>query len=237
LTAPEITAGSDPGLSFTYWNDINLTSPMSDPSRVSQSGTYYIQTSYVNECASNEPVSVVINIYQKIDGQRYPTQTTTPTDPLKLNARNIGNQYSWYPGNGLSETSIPQPTFQYDRDMEYTITMKTSNNCIVVDTVLVRVQQPNPIFSTIFVPKAWTPNNDGHNDRLTPLRLNIQEVKSFRIYNRWGQLVFETKAMGEGWDGIYKGQQQSTDVYTWTLDAIGVDGNRYRKSGNSVLMR
>jgi hypothetical protein len=121
--------------------------------------------------------------------------------------------------------------------MEYTITMKTTNNCTVVDTVMVRVQQPNPIVSTILVPKAWTPNNDGHNDKLTPLRLNIQEIKSFRIYNRWGQLVFETKTIGEGWDGIYKGQEQSTDVYTWTLDSIGVDGIRYRKSGNSVLIR
>jgi hypothetical protein len=43
--------------------------------------------------------------------------------------------------------------------------------------------------------------------------------------------------MGEGWDGIYKGQQQATDVFTWTLDAMGVDGIRYRKSGNSVLIR
>ena len=237
LTAPEITAGSDPGLSFTYWNDINLTSPMSDPSRVSQSGTYYIQTSYVNECASNEPVSVVINIYEKIDGTRYPTQTTTPTDPLKLNARNIGNQYSWYPGLGLDATSTPDPTFQYDRDIEYTITMKTSNNCTVVDTVLVRVLDALPISSSILVPKAWTPNNDGHNDKLFPLIVNISELKSFRIFNRWGQLVFETKTLGDGWNGIYNGKLQIMDVYTWTVEAIGKDGKVYKKTGNSMLIK
>jgi len=237
LTAPEITAGSDPGLSFTYWNDMNLTSPLSNPSRVSQSGTYYIQTSYINECASNEPVSVVINIYEKIDGTRYPTQSTTPISPLKLSARNIGNQFSWYPGLGLDATSIPNPTFQYDRDMEYTITMKTNNNCTVVDTVLVLVQQTNRIVTAIVVPKAWTPNNDGHNDKLFPLMVNISELKSFRIFNRWGQLVFETKTIGEGWNGIYNGKLLVMDVYTWMVEAIGNDGRVYKKTGNSMLIK
>ena len=210
---------------------------MSDPSNVSQSGTYYIKTNYINSCASNDLVTVVINIYQKVNGERYQLKEAKLDEPLKLTARNIGNQYSWFPGIGLSETSSSNPTFQYNRDIEYTITMKTTNNCIVVDTVLVRVQQPNSIVSDIFVPKAWTPNNDGHNDILKPLPENIQEIKSFRIFNRWGQLVFETKTVGSGWDGIYKGQPQVMDVYTWTLDALGLDGMQFRKSGNSVLIR
>jgi gliding motility-associated-like protein len=92
-------------------------------------------------------------------------------------------------------------------------------------------------YADLFVPKAWTPNNDGHNDRLYPLTVNIRELKYFRIFNRWGQMVFETNAIGIGWDGMFKGQKQVIDVYTWTAEAIGDNGQIIKRSGNSALIR
>jgi hypothetical protein len=62
--------------------------------------------------------------------------------------------------------------------------------------------------SDLFVPKAWTPNNDGHNDKLFPLTVNIRELKYFRVFNRWGQLVFETNIIGEGGTACYKENPQ-----------------------------
>jgi hypothetical protein len=59
----------------------------------------------------------------------------------------------------------------------------------------------------------------------------------FRIFNRWGQLVFETNKIGEGWDGMFKGKEHVQDVITWTVEAMGVDGVHYKKAGNSVLLR
>jgi gliding motility-associated-like protein len=91
--------------------------------------------------------------------------------------------------------------------------------------------------SGIFVPKAWTPNKDGHNDKLFPICVNITELYYFRIFNRWGQLVFETNKIGEGWDGMFKGKEHVQDVITWTVEAMGVDGVHYKKAGNSVLLR
>ncbi len=80
----------------------------------------------------------------------------------------------------------------------------TPSGCSVVDTLLVKMRTEAPIIvSDLFVPKAWTPNGDGHNDKLYPLTLNIVELKYFRIFNRWGQLMFETNVLGFGWDGIY----------------------------------
>ena len=87
------------------------------------------------------------------------------------------------------------------------------------------------------MPKAWSPNGDGHNDKLYPLAICIKELKYFRVFNRWGQLVFETKTIGQGWDGIFNGSPQVMDVYTWILEADGVDGVHYKLSGNSILMR
>ena len=57
------------------------------------------------------------------------------------------------------------------------------------------------------------------------------------MFNRWGQLVFETNIIGHGWDGIFKGVQQVMDVYTWTVEAIGEDGRYIKRAGNSVLLR
>jgi gliding motility-associated-like protein len=105
-----------------------------------------------------------------------------------------------------------------------------------VDTLLIKMRDPNPV-SDIYVPKAWSPNGDGHNDRIYPLCINIVELKFFRVFNRWGQLMFETSIIDYGWDGIYNGQPQVSDVYTWTLDATGIDGVRYRRAGNVWLAR
>ena len=91
--------------------------------------------------------------------------------------------------------------------------------------------------SALHVPNAWSPNGDGHNDKLYPLTINMKELKYFRVYNRWGQLMFETSTLGIGWDGTFNGQPQVMDVYTWTVEATGLDGVHYKQAGNSILMR
>ncbi len=134
---------------------------------------------------------------------------------------------------GLSFATVYNPVFNYNKDNEYTITISSPLGCKVVDTLLVRIS----IESDLFVPKAWSPNNDGHNDKLYPLTRNIREIIYFRIFNRWGQLMFETNKLGDGWDGIFRGKPQISDVYTWTVEAVGLDGKYYKRSGNSVLLR
>ena len=116
--------------------------------------------------------------------------------------------------------------------------MPPDSTCPIVDTVRVVLKEnPPACFPVIDVPKAWSPNGDGHNDKLYPLTMSITELKYFRVFNRWGQLMFETNIIGKGWDGIFNGKQQVMDVYTWTLEAIGCDGHYYKRAGNSVLMR
>ena len=87
------------------------------------------------------------------------------------------------------------------------------------------------------MPKAWTPNGDGVNDYLYPITVNIVKLNYFRVFDRWGQLMFETTILGKGWDGVYNGKPQVLDVYTWTVEGVGVDGSVIKKSGNSILLR
>ena len=116
--------------------------------------------------------------------------------------------------------------------------MPPDSTCPIVDTVRVVLKEiPPACLPVIDVPKAWSPNGDGHNDKLYPLTISIIELKYFRVFDRWGQLMFETNIIGQGWDGIFHGKQQVMDVYTWTLEAVGCDGHYYKRAGNSVLMR
>lgn len=184
--------------------------------------------------------SEIVAVILVVTPVRYPDITASPNVPILLTARNFGPgfSYNWSPPTGLSNTTIYNPVFKYDKQTEFTITIITDLGCKVVDTLSVKIAIQAPIINTgIFVPKAWTPNGDGHNDKLYPMTANLLELKYFRIFNRWGQIVFQTTTLGQGWDGIFKGQPQVMDTYTWNAEAIGVDGRYYKSAGNSILIR
>jgi gliding motility-associated-like protein len=241
LTAPAITAGSDPGLTYTYWKDAANTIPLTNPNAVGVTGTYYIKATSTGGCTFTKSVQVIVKINEAIQSMRYPNVATTPNTPTPLTARNPGANYTylWRPPVGLNSDVVRNPIFNYNVQTEYTITITPPDNmCPFVDTVLVVLKEAPPAcLSSIDVPKAWSPNSDGHNDKLYPLTVAITELKYFRVFNRWGQLMFETNIIGKGWDGIWNGRPQVMDVYTWTLEAVGCDGKYYKRAGNSALMR
>ncbi|HEY2721539.1 MAG TPA: gliding motility-associated C-terminal domain-containing protein, partial [Chitinophagaceae bacterium] len=240
LTNPAITAGSDPGLTYTYWTDASDTTPVPDPKAVGISGTYYITATSSGGCSATKSVQVNVQISKALPGMRYPTVSTTPSTPLQLNARSLGlnYNYSWQPPVGLNFYNIQDPMFSYNQDVQYTITMTPPDgSCPTIDTLLVQVATNGALKSSLVVPNAWSPNGDGHNDKLYPLTIYMKDLKYFRVFNRWGQLMFETHTLGQGWDGTFNGVPQVMDVYTWIVEADGLDGVHYKMAGNSILMR
>jgi gliding motility-associated-like protein len=203
--------------------------------------TYTLLSVTDAKCSNNAPNSAItITVQTQQSGIRYPNVTTTANTATPLQARNLGSNYTyqWNPPVGLNRTDVIDPVFNYDNSVQYTITLTPDNGCKVIDTVLVIMREQGQLIrSDIFVPKAWSPNKDGHNDVLRPLCVNIAEIYYFRIFDRWGQLMYETNEIGKGWDGIFNGKAQVQDVYTWTLEARGEDGKHYKRSGNSILMR
>jgi gliding motility-associated-like protein len=237
LTLPAVTNGSAAGLTYTYWSDAAATVPLSNPNAVSTTGTYYIKAEAAPGCSTIKPVQVTVE--PKINGIRYPTLAASPNTPLQLSARNpgAGYNYQWSPPTGLNNTTIKDPVFNNNTGIEYLVTLTSPAGCAVVDTLLVNMVVVSPLASDLFVPKAWTPNGDGHNDKLFPFCVNVAELKYFRIFNRWGQLLFETNIISNGWDGRFNGRPQPMEVYTWTAEAVGTDGKRIQRSGNAVLIR
>jgi gliding motility-associated-like protein len=191
------------------------------------------------KCSNNAlSSSVTVTVYPSVKGIRYPTVTASANVAKLLQARDLGTNYTynWNPPTGLNYSNIRTPVFKYDRSLLYLISLTPDAGCKVVDTLQVLVSSA-AVISTVHVPNLWSPNADGHNDRLYPLMANVNELRYFRVFNRWGQLMFETNKPGEGWDGIFNGKPQLADLYTWTLEAVGHDGVVHKQSGNSILIR
>jgi len=166
-------------------------------------------------------------------GIRYPTVNALVNNYNSLNARTFGSIYSWQPRVGLSNYNTANPLFNFDQETDYTVNITTASGCVTVDSVLVR------LFSNadIQVPKAFTPNGDGHNDRLDVFLIGIKDLLFFRVFNRWGQLMFETKDPRQLWDGTFQGKNQPLETYVWIAQGRAFNGQIITKRGQTILIR
>jgi gliding motility-associated-like protein len=102
------------------------------------------------------------------------------------------------------------------------------------DTITVKLFKTG---ADIFVPGGFTPDGDGRNDILRPVCVGIRELNYFRVYNRWGQLVFSTNEIGKGWDGTISGQPQPTANFVYIAQGVDYTGKVIFKKGNVMLIR
>jgi gliding motility-associated-like protein len=153
--------------------------------------------------------------------------------PLQLGATG-GSVYNWSPPIGLSNPNIANPIAILSNDITYFVRVSNSIGCFAYDTMNVKVFFTDP---DIFVPTAFTPNGDGKNDKLKPIPVGVQSMDYFRVYNRYGQQVFNTTVIGEGWDGKINGTEQGTNTYTWYVQGTDYLGKRIFKKGTSTLIR
>lgn len=151
---------------------------------------------------------------------------------FQLHGRGNGS-FLWTPSFGLNNNNIANPTCKTDKDEHYTLTITTAEGCIATDIVFVEVFKG----SAVYVPDAFTPNNDGLNDIFLPGYKGIKKLYDFSVYNRWGQLMFATSNIGKGWDGSFANTKQSTGSYVWLLKAEDHEGKIYQMKGTVTLIR
>ena len=145
-----------------------------------------------------------------------------------------GGTFTWSPPTNLSCTECQSSTvLQPLTTNTYTITYEDEYGCIVTDDVLVRVD----IVLNIGVPSAFSPNGDGSNDFLWVKGKIVIETMNFVIYNRYGQKVFETTDIDEGWDGTHNGSELNHGVFVWYLNTTFIDGTTGEFKGNVTLVR
>jgi len=206
------------------------------PSQVFNNPGRYQVTLGVSSDQCPSPVQTLTKtllVESPLPSVRYPIGFALRDVPLTVEARSIGVIASWNPAFQLSDPGIYNPVFKGATDREYIITLTTEGGCITVDTLLVQVAPK----ADIQVPTAFTPNGDGLNDFLKPILIGINELHYFRVFNRWGEPVYNSTESKPGWDGTLKGTLQSTQSFIWMTEGISVTGEIIRKKGTAVLIR
>jgi gliding motility-associated-like protein len=160
--------------------------------------------------------------------------------PLQLNATSnftINTTYFWSPGTGLNDVNIYNPvsTLNTNADsIKYKVTVTLPEGCKGEDYIVVKVFKTAP---EIFVPSGFTPNGDGRNDVLKPITVGISKLDYFRVFNRWGQLIYETNQINKGWDGTINGTPQSSDTFVFMVQGSDYTGKVVFRKGTTVLIR
>ena len=178
----------------------------------------------------------VINIEAPIPGLRMPTVSAYIGQSTPIAARSIPNyKYLWTPTWGIDHPDSAAINFNFQRTQEYLINLIAPSGCVTYDTVLVIVFDNKLV--DIFVPKSFTPNGDGVNDKLYPYLTGVKSFQYFKVYNRFGKLMFETRNPDEGWDGNVGGTPQPMSIYIWVAACTGLDGSLVERKGETLLLR
>ncbi|BDS12475.1 T9SS type B sorting domain-containing protein [Aureispira anguillae] len=148
----------------------------------------------------------------------------------------INYSYSWRPDTTLSNYFIYDPIAKPRQSTIYNLAVTNQYGCTTNDSVQVLIRKPICGLPVVFVPNAFSPDQDGHNDVLMIRGNNITSV-NMAIYNRWGQKVFETNDQNIGWDGSFKGKLMPPDVYGYYMRCVCDDGSELFTKGNITLLR
>jgi gliding motility-associated-like protein len=309
MTNPSVTTGSQPGLTYNYYQDIAGTIPVVNPVAVGTGGTYYIKgTDLSNGCSSNiQPVLLTINPKPPISAAASATDICKGT-MVTLNALSPGNTIDW-PGVGtgntvtvtpmdsttylaiaisplgckdtatvdvavrpfrLTLTANPDPVlagtntmlttggnFTYnvlswspsifftdqtalsqnilvkDTSKSFTVIGQSTDGCLDTATLFVNVEAN---LGDFFIPNAFSPNNDGNNDIFKVYGSSVKEL-TMRVYNQWGELIFETKNAQNGWDGTWNGRPQAVGVYVYVAQVTFYNNVIIKRKGTVNLIR
>lgn len=165
--------------------------------------------------------------------------TFTPATPetnipiTYLNQSVDATRYSWAFGDGTGSTEV-NPVHQFNKTGIYKTCLTAYNESNCPSIVCKNVE--TEIVPIVDIPTGFSPNGDGQNDILFVRGAAIKTL-DLKIYNRWGQMIFQTKSQSEGWDGTYSGEQQPIDAYGYVLLVTFIDGSKKTLKGNITLLR
>ena len=207
--------------------------------QVQASGTYAAQAANSAGCSSTFSNPVVITVIDlpvtpvlEIDGTMQFCKDETRL--LKVKLVPPAHTIQWFRNNTLIP-GIFSDTLRINDGAAYRVTLTNSNGCasIASNTVITAVV----CVTGIYVPDVFTPNGDGINDVIKPITPGIKKFRWFRIYNRWGNLVFESADAQKGWDGKLRGKDQPAETYIWVVEGADSRGISIKKTGMLNLLR
>lgn len=218
------------------WNDSQ--SQTTNPAANLCDGTYMVTITDANLCARLDTVTIIDSSIYIVPNAYVTDDTIYEGEVTQIMSNYFGStyHYSWHPTTGLNNSTIYNPKASPTTSTTYYLTVTDQNGCSWTDSVFIYVIDVICEEPYIFVPNAFTPNGDGRNDVLY-VRSSVGYEMLFRIYNRWGELIFESKDVNNGWDGTYKGKKLEPGVFDYYLSFTCYNHQIFEKKGNITLIR
>ncbi len=215
-----ITLDAGPISSYYLWNNGSNTETIT----TNKPGQFWVTSTTAHNCRATDTVNVVT--VQRPGDFLIPSVSKCPYNTVTLTPSNNFNLYRWSNGSNTKSIDVSAKGF-------YWLDVTDRNGCTGRDSITV-VDSTCPEY--FFMPSAFTPNSDNHNDKFRPRFSGPLSGYHLAIYNRWGKLIFSTNDSSAGWDGTVEGHQQALGVYVW-LCSYTLDGKSHNEKGTVVLVR
>jgi gliding motility-associated-like protein len=225
-------------MTFDWSPNSQLDSESGSTATASPSSSLYFYVTATTDLGCSFTDSVFVNVINLNSGMISATASpdTIPEGGTStLIAMPAGFNYLWSPPTGLSNITGQSVTATVDETSTYEVTI-SQGSCSAKTTVTVYTKEYVCGDVFIFVPNAFSPNGDNVNEVMYVRGENLEEI-DFKIFDRWGELVFSTTDQSVGWDGTFKGEKVDPDVYVYHLRVICFDGQENLIKGNITLMR
>lgn len=213
-----------------------LNDPASSAPTVTIDSTRHYKAVVTDENGCRSVQEITVHVMPPPLVSRIPLQDTSifigESVGLTVFSDNPAATYSWSPGYRISCLTCSRPVVNPEENVTYRV--KIDDECYTVTELF-----PVEVIIDFYIeaPDAFTPNGDGNNDVFMLETRNIREIREFRIFNRWGNLVFETNRLDEGWDGTVKGKLQNMDSYAYYIRAVTTHGYETEKRGSLMLLK
>lgn len=225
-----VTLSAEAGFASYAWSSGEITPSISP----AISNTYTVTVTNANGCTASDAVLVTI----------------IPTPALNLGDDKLvyegdhvaifsgvpgatqNSVYDWNPSEYLSCSSCANPVALAVDTITYTLTYNDENGCEVIDTITLNVI---PVVE-LFWPNAFSPNGDGNNDFYLPYGSNVKLI-DLKIFNRWGEKVFQSTNFFQGWDGTYKGEMQTPQLFVYEANVTMMNNSTKKFKGSFMLIR
>ncbi len=221
----------------TGLDNANSSSPNASPS----TSTLYTVIAKDSANCFSDTASVMITVFPIPTVEAGDDQTIEVGSNIQLHATGSGDviSWKWTPSIGLSCYDCPDPKAAPKQTTQYTLEVRNQGQCLSKDqlTIYVVCNQGN-----LYIPNTFSPNGDGMNDKFYPRGKGVFVIRSFRVFNRWGEMVFEKlnfnpNDANAGWDGKYKGKLLSPDVFVYTCEIVCENNQTLTYKGDVTLLQ
>lgn len=208
-------------------SDANVFNPYVFP----EVGTTY--TVLVSDGCTTDTASIYVDVLPKPVVNAWPDTAVYRYEPVNIYADGDGVSFEWWPSTDIADPNSNNTIIYPSETDSYIVTATGENGCTNTDTISIVVWFRCNRFG---IPNAFTPNNDGLNDAFRIVSFGDDAIENFSIYNRWGEVVFNTADITMAWDGNSLGKPQETGVYMYLIN-LYCEGQQQTLTGTVTLLR